>query len=942
MEKRLICLIFLTLFVGLNFAVLSQSFNLTGKILDKETQAPLPDVFVNVTNINNARESFTVASDKNGYFFFSDLKIHTKYKLKASLMGFSDLEMPVESKNKTVNLGTLLLSVKSQPIGEVIVKGNPPSAVQKGDTVEMNAGAFTTNPDASAEDLVTKMPGITVENNTVKAQGEEVKKVLVDGKDFFGEDPSVALKNLPADIIDKIQVFDKLSEQAQFTGFDDGNSAKTINIITKKEKQNGQFGKFYAGTDFDSKYIAGGNLNLFNKQRRISVIGLINNINQQNFAQQDLLGIPGSISTVKQNGFVVGVQNGINTTRSVGFNYSDDWGSKVNVTGSYFLNETQNYTTQQQLKDKFLSPKPDHYSDEFDTSSANRYNHRIHMRIEYDIDSMNTLISTPKLTFQTNNSDKFMSKTTVNKVKNDTVNFAWAKNKLDMYGYNIENELVFRHKLNKPRRTFSIAITTTAIHRDPNSTQVGLLHTSTTDSVPTNQYNDGDTHSYKILSNMEYNEPISTSSFLRFNLTNAYTDSRKEREAYDINNNMIILDHVDSLSNIYKTYYFNNHIGVDYRLKKENLKFSIGAEYQLAYLTGDELFPVSSKVKKNPFENILPNFLINIKNPNSSLRILYKTSTNAPSISQMQNVIDNGDRTSINTGNPYLTQEYSHNLTCTYSFANPENSINYLFYLNGEYALNYIGSQTIVPDNNNDTIKDLNIILSKGLQLTRPLNFDHFTNIRALFDYSFPVKWIMSKINLTTGISYTQTPGLINENLNWYSLYSTTDGITISSDISENIDFSISYTLNYSIIKNSIAMSIINSNNNPKYLYQTTGAKFNCIFWNGFVLETDALFQLDKGFQNFNQHYILWDASLAKKIFKDQKGEIKISTFDILDQNSNITHTVTPQYIQDSKINALHRYYMLTFTYTLKDFPGYETHKKSKKEGHKKKDSQPD
>jgi len=225
----------------------------------------------------------------------------------------------------------------------------------------MNASAFKTLKDASAEELVMKMPGITMENGAVVAQGKEVKKILVDGKDFFGEDPSVALKNLPADVIDKIQIFDKLSEQAQFTGFDDGESDQAINIITKKEKKNGKFGKFSAGSDLDDKYLAGGNINIFNKQRRISVIGLLNNINQQNFTQQDLMGISTSIGGKKDGGFSIGQQNGVTTTRSAGFNYSDNFGKKINITGSYFFNSTLNNTDQISLKDKFLSPKPDHF-----------------------------------------------------------------------------------------------------------------------------------------------------------------------------------------------------------------------------------------------------------------------------------------------------------------------------------------------------------------------------------------------------------------------------------------------------------------------------------------------------------------------------------------------------------------------------------------------------
>ena len=187
------------------------------------------------------------------------------------------------------DLDTIRLALDSKVLKEVVVVGQG-TAVQKGDTTIMAASSFKVNPDANAEDLVKKMPGITVENGTVKAHGEEIKKVLVDGKPFFGDDPSVALRNLPADVIDRVQVYNKLSDQAELTGFDDGSSSKTINIVTRKDAKISQFGKFTGGYDFDDKYLVAGNLNIFKGPRRFTFTGMSNNVNMQNFAMQDLVG----------------------------------------------------------------------------------------------------------------------------------------------------------------------------------------------------------------------------------------------------------------------------------------------------------------------------------------------------------------------------------------------------------------------------------------------------------------------------------------------------------------------------------------------------------------------------------------------------------------------------------------------------------------------------
>jgi len=923
--KQKINVFLLSFFFCFALQAQSQSLTLTGILVDRETQTPIAGIIVNVTNVTNKKDVVVLVTGKSGSFTIQNIKPKTNYRLKATIIGYADLEMPVEMKSKSLNLGVLSMMVKSQAIAEVTVKGEAASATQKGDTLEMNASAFKTLKDASAEELVLKMPGVTMENGAVVAHGKEVLKIMVDGKNFFGEDPSVALKNLPAEIIDKVQIFDKLSEQAQFTGFDDGESEQTINIITKKDKKNGTFGKFSGGSDLDDKYLAGGNYNIFNKQRRISFIGLLNNINQQNFTQQDLMGITTTISGKKYGGFSIGQQNGVTTTRSGGFNYSDNFGKKINVTGSYFFNSTLNYTDQIALKDKFLSPKPDHFSNERDSITDRKFNHKIHIRFEYDIDSANTLIATPKLTFQTDNPDKQMFKTT-------TKDFGAFVNQegLNMNGYvnnyDIENELAYKHKLNRDKQTFSIAVTTLATNIDPRSSQMGYYKKTLTDSIPVREYVDGNTNTYKIHSKIEFTQPIGRISMLDFNLTDAFTDSKRSRQAYDLDNKAIILDRIDSLSNKFETNYFNNHVGMAYRLKSKGLKLSAGLEYQQAYLTSPQ-----NSANNKTFRNILPNFLLNLKSPNSSLRILYNTSTNAPSIIKLQKVVDDTDRENLTSGNPFLTQEYTHDFTFNYSHANPNNSTLYTFFMSAEYSTNFIGTKVYKADQ--DTlIREAGIVLKKNIELSFPVNIDHASNLKGVFNYGFPIKLLLSKINLTTGVNYAQTPGYINDRLNRYNLYSAVNGFTINSDVSENVDFALTYTNNYSIIRNTITTSVININNNPIFTYQTVGAKVTWIFWKGIIVHSDLLKQYEKGFLNFNQYDLLLNGFIGKKLFKSQKGEIKISVFDLLNQYRNIVHTVSPQFIRDTQTNNIGRYYMLTFTYILNDFKELATPGKEKKE----------
>ena len=195
------------------------------------------------------------------------------------------------------------MSQQGKDLSGVTVVAKAPPVIQKGDTSQFSASQYKVNPDATTEDLIKKMPGITVDKDgTVTAQGEQVKKVTIDGKDFFGDDASAALKNLPSEVVDKIQVFDKLSDQAQLTGYDDGNSVKAINIVTKSGIKNGQFGRAYVGYGTNDRYNAGGNVSFFKGERRLSFVGNFNNINQQNFGSQDLLGLTSSGNSNKGGG----------------------------------------------------------------------------------------------------------------------------------------------------------------------------------------------------------------------------------------------------------------------------------------------------------------------------------------------------------------------------------------------------------------------------------------------------------------------------------------------------------------------------------------------------------------------------------------------------------------------------------------------------------------
>jgi hypothetical protein len=269
--------------------VQAQNLKLSGTIKDAKDNSALIDAIVSIAPARDTNNISSVSTDFAGDFIMTSLYKGT-YIIKVTYIGYEHLVRYVKLDSTNKNIGVLKINPQSKTFGTVTVEAKAVHVEQKNDTTEYNAATYKTNPDATAEDLLNKMPGISSSNGTVTAHGETVQKVLVDGKEFFGDDATTAIKNLPAEIIDKVQVFDRLSDQSAFTGFDDGNSIKTINITTKRGRNNGVFGKLYAGYGYltDSRYSVGGNLNWFDGNRRLSLIGMSNDVNQQNFATQDL------------------------------------------------------------------------------------------------------------------------------------------------------------------------------------------------------------------------------------------------------------------------------------------------------------------------------------------------------------------------------------------------------------------------------------------------------------------------------------------------------------------------------------------------------------------------------------------------------------------------------------------------------------------------------
>jgi hypothetical protein len=895
----------------------AQRYSLTGSIRDSKDNSALIAAAISIapaSDTNNLNGTFT---DMYGVFKFNNLAKGT-YQIKVTYIGYEHLTRFLRIDSGNLNVGVLKLKPANEMLKTVTVEAKAVHIEQKNDTTEYNASTYKTNPDATAEDLLNKMPGISSANGTVTAHGETVGKVLVDGKEFFGDDATAAIKNLPAEVIDKVQVFDRLSDQSAFTGFDDGNSVKTINITTKKGRNNGVFGKIFAGYGYldDSKYSVGGNINWFDGNRRISVIGMSNNVNQQNFATQDLLGVQGGRGGRGGNPFQVGQQGGINTTTSVGTNYIDVWGKKqkVKVAASYFFNQQGNNTITSLTRQYYVSHEASSLYNENDSSRSLNRNHRINLRIEYSIDSNNTLVFTPKFNYQQNTQYYDLAGQTVldSKELSHTASDQYSYNS----GYNISNDILFQHKFPKKYQTFSVDIGTTISNKNGNGSQNSYSYYDTTNStVPLDQQYLSYSRSYTLNANFALTDPVGTNSMIQLNYTPSMTWNKSDQETDTLNhidNKFSLLDTI--LSDKYSNTYFTQRLGFSYRYRTKSLNAAIGVNGQEAILSGINVFPYQYTTTRD-FHSVLPNLMFNYKFGNTStLRIYFKTSTSPPSISQLQSVINNSNPLLLSTGNPDLNQSYNSSLNLRYGFARGPKGQSFFAFANVSNTMGYVASKTIIASE--DTLIDNTVVLHRGSQFTLPVNINGYWTANSLFTYGVAIEPMKCNFSLTAGFNYSRTPGLINNALSLSSTYVPTAGIVLSSNVSEAVDFTISYNATYNVIKNTIQTS---TNNN--YFGHTAGAKFNWLFWKGFVFNTGLQnTYYNGGTDGFNQDIFIWNLALGYKFLKNKALDIRASVNDVLNQNSGLSRTVSQTYIEDDRSQVLKRYVLLTVTWTLRYF----------------------
>lgn len=924
----------LALFLLLANLLSAQTFSIKGKIVDDANSA-LPGATISLQHPWGDVVKNT-ATGADGAFVLSGIG-KGGYRLVVTAIGFSALKREVTVSNADVQLGPLTLEPDPVVLSGVDIKATVPISQQKGDTTEFNANAVKVMKDADASDLIEKLPSVTVENGAIKAQGENVTQVLVDGKPFFGNDPAAALRNLPAEVIDKVQIFDQQSEQAQFTGFQDGNTTKTINIVTKTNMRSGQFGKVYAGYGYEDKYQGGGNINYFDGDRRISFIGMTNNINVQNFSSDDLLGVmgggggggrPSGMMGGRGGGgrptggggggdFLVRPQGGIATTTAVGINYSDKWGRKTEASASYFFNKSNSFSESNTFR-QFLNSDGDLaelYGEE-NNSNTDNINHRFNARIEFKLDSMNTLLFRPRLSIQQNdgNSTTFGQTSFDNNLLSQTDNIFRS----DLTGVSLNSDLLWRHRLAKKGRTFSINLSSGYAPKNGNSTlqSQDVYYTGQPIQSNLDQYSTLDLNSWNAAGNAEYTEPVSENAQLLFNYRLSYQQEASDKYTYDFfapDEGYTLLN--EPLTNVFSNDYVTHQTGAGYNYSKgRDVNFNIRTNVQWADLANEKTFPQPATINQT-FFNVLPSAMFRYSlDKNRNIRLNYRTSTQLPSVEQLQDVLNNTNPLQLSVGNPNLRQSFQQNLFLRYQGSNPEKGSTFFVMAGGGLTDAYIANATYLASSDHPILQEYNV--PPGARISRPVNLNGYRNARSFISYGLPVKGLKTNVNMDVSYNYSRTPGLVNDVPNYANNNIVGFGLTFASNINERVDFTLSARPSYNIVKNTLQTA-----GNTEYLSQTSRLKFNWIIYEGFVLRTDVSHTFNSGLSDgFNQNFWLWNLAIGKKVFKNERGEIALALNDVLGQNRSISRNITESYIEDLQTNALQRFVMLSFTYNLRHF----------------------
>jgi hypothetical protein len=941
----------LTLVLFTTIAAAQSGREVHGTVLDS-TKLSLPGSSIKLVS-DKGDSTFSIA-DAKGNFVFSSVK-GTKLTLTVSSIGFLTLKKHYALDNGTapVNLGTIVLSLQTNMLNQVNVVGVSPVSLKE-DTVEYKVSAYKVRENAPVEDVLKKLPGVDVDaNGNVSAQGKQITKVRVNGKDFFGGDVQTATKNLPADVVESIQVIDDYGDQANLTGVKTGEPNKILNITIRKDKNYGYFGQATAGdgedwlpknpgVTNDNRYLGVLNTFKFNGDQQIAVLGNINNTNVNTFSFNapgggggggGFGGGGGGRGNALRGGGAAGLTtnaNGITLARSIGGNYRDQWGKKISVYGSYSFSDFSTYTQSSTLQtNNFQTPST---SSSTGNQHDNPINHRFAFNLEYKPDTINYLKLTPNFSYGSTNTNDIEN---VISTRNGKVNQAYSSvSNNNSQAPNFGITALYNHRFNGHGRNLSINVNANSSRNTAYDNPV-YDYTAGVHTVPLNQQIYTNSRTTTLGSNISYLEPLSKLSYLEFNyaLNHSYTTSDKQTDTLSTANTY---NNYSFLSNNYNYTFVTNRFGLNYRFVQKKYNYTLGIAVQPGTLSGQSLKSDStSNTRINTF-NVIPTarFIYNFSR-GRAFSVNYNGSSNQPSFNQLQPVIDFSNALYPVQGNPNLKPEFNNSFNLRYN--------NFSFQTGNIFFTNFQFTQTnnkIVTYTITYPSRFLPAVLTstpalKRLQntnLTNYLNTDGYYLLSGSVLYAKP--WSERKftlilngnVNYTNNIGYSSSVDSTNASSaiqkNIAKTLTINPGVRFRVDVTNVIDAQLStnYAINRTV--NSITDGIYGQNTNIRTL--TLGLSGKNYFWKDWTLSYDYSKQFNYGYASTIKvtNPNLLNTYVERRFLKDNRGTLRLSAFDLFNQNTGFSTTTNGSIVTQSNVNRLGRYYLLSFTYRVQKFAG--------------------
>ncbi len=915
----------LLMFVVCSFSVLAQTGNgrveVKGVVIEEGSNLPVEQATIRLLNVKDSTLINGVASSRNGSFSLKNIR-PGNYLLHITFVGFEPLYQPLQITGKVnpVELGKLELADGSILLGEAVIVGKMAEVVVRNDTIEYNADSYKVTEGSVLEDLLKKMPGVEIDSEgKITVNGKEIKKIMVDGKEFFSDDPKVASKNLPAEMIDKLQVLDKKSDMTMMTGFDDGDEETIINLTVKPGMKQGWFGNAFAGYGSEDRYEGNFMVNRFYNNDQFTIMGGINNTNNMGFtdlASTMFQGMGGGGGRGRMGGGFGG-GSGITTSGNIGINFSKEFSKTLTLTGNVRYNHSDNEALSRSKESMIMSGDSLQYRES--ESNRNRKNDNIgaNFRLEWKPDTLTQVIFRPDISYSKSRNRSISNYTTFQGLNNmatadlDSVNMSESNSFGEGDGYNFSGRLELSRKLNSKGRVLSGSFSGGYNRSDEDGTNLSNTWYYGDNAMPDLSIDQEYTYKntgYNYRAYVSWVEPLGRNNFLQ--ATYSFSQRKQEALKYTYSNDGTgEYNQLDTAySQSYRNDFISQRVSLSFKSQREKFNYTIGLNLDPSNSKSENFIgdTILSTIKQNVV-NLSPMAQFNyIFNKQMNLRINYNGRTSQPSMTQLQPVADISDPNYITIGNPDLKPTYSNNLFIRFHRFVPEKQMALMVMANGGYVVNDIVSD--VTD------------MGGGKKMTtyRNTNGNYNGNVRVIMNT--PLKNKKFTINTMTMASYANSNAYIDNDKNTTKNLRLMEraGIDFRSDI---IDLGLNGNIQY----NKINYSLQPDYNKNTFDYGIGGTTVIYLPWD-FKIESDINYNSNSGYgSDFQLKEVLWNASASKSFLKGNQATLRVKVYDILKQRSSISQNITSTGYTESEYNTLGSYFMVHFVYRFSIFKGGAT-----------------